>query len=60
MKINDNTRVIDLTVGDFLDVVETRVRQVLSGTTPKDNEKRRYVYGLKGLMNLLGCSKTTA
>lgn len=38
MKINDNTRVIDLTVGDFLDVVETRVRQVLSGTTPKDNE----------------------
>lgn len=47
MKINDNTRVIDLTVGDFLDVVETRVRQVLSGTTPKDNEKRRYVYGLK-------------
>lgn len=60
MKINDNTRVIDITVGDFLDVVETRVRQVLSGTTPKDNEKRRYVYGLKGLMNLLGCSKTTA
>lgn len=47
MKINDNTRVIDLTVGDFLDVVETRVRQVLSGTTPKDNEKRRYVTDLK-------------
>ncbi len=60
MKINDNTRVIDLTVGDFLDVVETRVRQVLNGTTKDENEKRRYVYGLKGLMNLLGCSKTTA
>lgn len=60
MKINDNTRVIDLTLGDLLDIVETRVRQVLNGTTPKDTEKRRYVYGLKGLMNLLGCSKTTA
>lgn len=60
MKINDNTRVIDLTLGDLLDIVETRVIQVLNGTTPKDTEKRRYVYGLKGLMNLLGCSKTTA
>lgn len=60
MKINDNTRVIDLTLGDLLDIVETRVRQILNGTTPKDTEKRRYVYGLKGLMNLLGCSKTTA
>jgi len=60
MKINDNTRVIDLTLGDLLDIVETRVRQVLNGTTPKEMEGRRYVYGLKGLMNLLGCSKTTA
>ena len=60
MKINDNTRVIDLTLGDFLDIVETRVRQVLNGTTPNEAEKRRYVYGLKGLMTLLGCSKTTA
>ena len=60
MKINDNTRVIDLTLGDFLDIVETRVRQVLNGTTPKEAEKRRYFYGLKGLMTLLGCSKTTA
>lgn len=60
MKINDKTRVIDLTVSDLLDVVETRVRQVLNGTTKDENEKRRYVYGLKGLMNLLGCSKTTA
>lgn len=60
MKINDNTRVIDLTLGDLLDIVETRVRQVLNGTMPKNTEERKYVYGLKGLMNLLGCSKTTA
>lgn len=58
-KTNYNTRVIDLTLGELLDAIEGRVRSVLSNKNP-EKEERRYVYGLKGLAKLFGCSKTTA
>lgn len=59
-KNNPNTRVIDLTLGELLDAVEDRVRAVLANKPTKQEGERRYVYGLKGLAKLLGCSKTTA
>lgn len=59
-KINPDTRIIDLTLGDFLAAVEDRVKEVLAGKPQADDKKKRYVYGLKGLAQLFGCSKTTA
>lgn len=59
-KNNTNTRIIDLTLGELLDAVEERVKETLAGKTPADDKKKRYVYGLKGLAKLFGCSKTTA
>ncbi len=59
-KINPDTRIIDLTLGDFLAAVEDRVKEVLAGKPQADEKKKRYVYGLKGLAQLFGCSKTTS
>lgn len=58
-----NTRVIDLTLGELLDAIEARIRETRKedaqseSNTPKP---KRFVYGLKGLQKLFGCSKTTA
>jgi len=61
MRRNDpNTRIIDLTLGELLDAVEDRVRKVLANKPNKQEDERRFVYGLKGLAKLFGCSKTTA
>lgn len=60
MKPNDNTRLIDLTLGELLDEVERRVRKVMASQPQADGETPRYVYGLKGLARLFGCSKTSA
>lgn len=59
-KNNPNTRIIDLTLGELLDAVEERVKATLAGKPQADDKKKRYVYGLKGLAKLFGCSKTTA
>ena len=59
--INKKTRIIDLTLGELLEAVEDRVKEVIAGKPDKEtNTEKRYVYGLKGLARLLGCSKTTA
>lgn len=61
MKINDKTRIIDLTLGELLEAVENRVKAILNGSAEqKSDEPKRYVYGLKGLAKLMGCSKTSA
>ena len=57
-KNNPNTRIIDLTLGELLDAVEERVKATLAGKPQADDKKKRYVYGLKGLAKLFGCSKT--
>lgn len=54
-----NTRIIDLTLGELLEAVESRVKEILP-QQEKQPEDRRFVYGLRGLAKLLGCSKTTA
>lgn len=59
--INKKTRIIDLTLGELLEAVEDRVKAAIAGKPDKEAAtEKRYVYGLKGLARLLGCSKTTA
>ena len=52
-------RIIDLTLGEFLDAIGERL-EVSMQIPEKPQSAKRYVYGLKGLAKLLGCSKTTA
>ena len=63
MKYDRNTRIIDLTLGELLDAIaESQQQQPQEETikTKKSGEAVGFVYGLKGLAKLLGCSKTTA
>lgn len=55
-----NSRVIDLTLGELLDAIEEKVKAILPGSLQKQPQDKNFVYGLKGLAKLLGCSKTTA
>lgn len=56
------TRVIDLTLGELLDAIEARIREARKEDAQGESEPKtkRFVYGLKGLQELFGCSKTTA
>lgn len=62
MKYDRNTRIIDLTLGELLDAIAESQQQPQEETikTKKSGEAVGFVYGLKGLAKLLGCSKTTA
>ena len=53
-----NKRLIDVTVGDILDLIEERVNTKVVVDTTQEN--KRYVYGLAGIAELFNCSKTTA
>jgi hypothetical protein len=56
--INLNKRLIDFTAGEFLELLGMEYKpQVVIDTTKND---KHFVYGLAGLANLFGCSKTTA
>lgn len=60
-KINDATRIIDLTVGQLEDLTRAWVRsEVANAKAGEDHQDKRHVYGLKGLAKLLGCSVTRA
>lgn len=60
-KINDATRIIDLTVGQLEDLTRAWVRsEVATAKAGEDHRDKRHVYGLKGLAKLLGCSITRA
>lgn len=60
-KINDATRIIDLTVGQLEDLTRTWVRsEVASAKAGEDHQNKRHIHGLKGLAKLLGCSVTRA
>lgn len=59
---NRSKRVIDLTVGELLDVLAesyTPTKEAVEAINiAKDSQQ--YVYGLAGIASLFGCSKTTA
>lgn len=50
--MDSNTRIIDLTVGELLEVLRT------APTSPQ--QPKRYVYGYKGVQDLFNCSRVTA
>lgn len=54
--INPNTRIIDLTVGELLDLLGQQ-QSVLVDNVPKE---KRLVYGIAGIAQLFNCSMTTA
>lgn len=52
-RISDETRIIDLTVGELKQLVFSMVPN-------KIEEKEEYVYGLRGIADLFGCSTRKA
>ena len=54
--INPNTRIIDLTVGELMELLG-KVNDVVIDNTPKE---KRLVYGIAGSAQVFNCSMTTA
>jgi len=54
--INLNTRIIDLTVADLMELIG-KTPTVTVDNTPKE---KRLVYGIGGIARLFNCSMTTA
>ncbi|WP_262918230.1 DUF3853 family protein [Parabacteroides faecalis] len=57
---NPNTPISFLTVGDLMDIVTKCMSEQVKLIPEPDVEERKFVYGLKGLADLLGCSVVTA
>jgi hypothetical protein len=57
MNIEPTTRIIDLTVGQLMDLLSSAM--VAKPEEPKTPE-RRFVYGIAGIAQLFNCSMTTA
>lgn len=59
IKIDPNTRLIDLTVGDLMELLESMQDEKTApqaATVPE----RKYVYGIAGIAQIFNCSMTTA
>lgn len=54
--INPNTRIIDLTVGELMELLGQQ-QSVVVDNVPKE---KRLVYGIAGIAQLFNCSMTTA
>jgi len=52
--MNDDTRIIDLTVGELKSILRSEAPKV------ENVPERRIVYGLKGIAEIFGCSTPTA
>ncbi|MDR2084372.1 MAG: DUF3853 family protein [Bacteroidales bacterium] len=59
MNITNDTRIIDLTVGELMQLLGKDYTPVTERNFVPTPEKR-YVYGIKGIADLFDCSKTTA
>lgn len=57
MSINSNTRIIDLTIGEFEEWLNSKG---LTNERESAHQTTQYVYGLNGIMHLFGCSKSKA
>ena len=55
--IDPNTRIIDLTVADLMEIIGKEATVANASTTPVD---RRLVYGIAGIAQIFNCSMTTA
>ena len=52
--INPNTRLIDLTAGQLLDLIES------ASNKQEESKERRYEYGIAGIARIFNCSISTA
>ena len=58
MNITENTRIIDLTVGQLIDLFANMQKKV-EKPVQSDYSGDNFLYGYKGLAAFLGCSETT-
>lgn len=60
--MNPDKRIIDMTAGEFAEVLADALRGSLSESNGETKPERgqRYVYGIAGIASLFNCSKTTA
>ncbi len=56
IKIDPNTRIIDLTVGQLMELLES----VQGATEHAPAQERRLVYGIAGIAQIFNCSIATA
>lgn len=57
IRIDPNTRIIDLTVGELMELLETiKTTQQEATKAPE----KRFVYGIAGIAQIFNCSMTTA
>ena len=56
-KITPETRIIDLTVGQLMDLIAKAQAPVVE---KKPEQTKRLVYGISGIAQLFNCSMTTA
>lgn len=59
IKIDPNTRIIDLTVGELMELIEAAQTEKTTPQAPTAPEKR-FVYGIAGIVQVFNCSMTTA
>lgn len=58
-QINGDTRLIDITLGQLFQLLDERAAE-REKTAKKRNELPSLVYGLDGIQQIYGCSKSTA
>lgn len=59
IKIDPNTRIIDLTVGELMELIEAAQTEKTTPQAPTAPEKR-FVYDIAGIAQVFNCSMTTA
>lgn len=55
MEISSDTRIIDLTVGELMKILDKQ-----KSVTVVEQPRKRLVYGIAGIAQLFNCSMTTA
>ncbi|WP_417430096.1 DUF3853 family protein [Halpernia sp.] len=55
-----NKPIWQLTIGELVDILDSRAPKVERETIELTDNKAKYVYGLSGLATILGCSKNHA
>lgn len=57
---NLNKPLWQLTIGELVDILDSRQPKTEKEIEKTDESKTKYVYGLSGLASILGCSKNHA
>lgn len=58
--INQDTRIIDLTVAQLAEVIDRAVEESLKRRQPTEPGLPRFVYGIKGIAQIFGVSERQA